>query len=67
MVKNYLILGYGILIAAILFNLILSKLGLSSWYDLLLGNKDKYTSLVILFIIYPILLGYVAQKVMELI
>ncbi|MBN88515.1 hypothetical protein CMO95_02885 [Candidatus Woesearchaeota archaeon] len=67
MVKNYLILGYGILIAAILFNLVLSKLGLSSWYDLLLGNKDKYTSLVILFIIYPILLGYVAQKVMELI
>ena len=67
MVKNYLILGYGILIAAILFNLVLSKLGLSSWYDLILGNKDKYTSLVILFIIYPILLGYVAQKVMELI
>lgn len=67
MVKNYLILGYGILIAAILFNLVLSKLGLSSWYDLLLGNKDKYTSLVILFIIYPLLLGYVAQKVMELI
>lgn len=67
MVKNYLILGYGILIAAILFNLVLSKLGLSSWYDLLLGNKDKYTSLVILFIVYPILLGYVAQKVMELI
>ncbi|MAG49004.1 hypothetical protein CMO86_04855 [Candidatus Woesearchaeota archaeon] len=67
MVKNYLILGYGILIAAILFNLVLSKLGLSSWYDLLLGNKDKYTSLVILFIIYPIILGYVAQKVMELI
>ena len=67
MVKNYLILGYGMLIAAILFNLVLSKLGLSSWYDLLLGNKDKYTSLVILFIVYPILLGYVAQKVMELI
>ena len=67
MVKNYLILGYGILIAAILFNLVLSKLGLSSWYDLILGNKDKYTSLVILFIIYPIILGYVAQKVMELI
>ena len=67
MVKNYLILGYGILIAAILFNLVLSKLGISSWYDLLLGNKDKYTSLVILFIVYPILLGYVAQKVMELI
>lgn len=67
MVKNYLILGYGILIAAILFNLVLSKLGLSSWYDLLLGNKDKYTSLVILFIIYPLILGYVAQKVMELI
>ena len=67
MVKNYLIIGYGILIAAILFNLILSKLGLSSWYDLLLGNKDKYTSLVILFIIYPLILGYVAQKVIELI
>jgi len=67
MVKNYLIVGYGILIAAILFNLILSKLGLSSWYDLLLGNKDKYTSLVILFIIYPLILGYVAQKVIELI
>ena len=67
MVKNYLILCYSILIAAILFNLVLSKLGLSSWYDLLLGNKDKYTSLVILFIIYPIILGYVAQKVMELI
>jgi len=67
MVKNYLIIGYGILITAILFNLVLSKLGLSSWYDLLLGNKDKYTSLVILFIIYPLILGYVAQKVIELI
>ena len=67
MVKNYLILGYGILIVAILFNLLLSKLGLSSWYDLLLGNKDKYTSLVILFVVYPLILGYVAQKIIELI
>lgn len=67
MVKNYLILGYGILIVAILFNLILSKLGLSSWYDLLLGNRDKYTSIVILFVVYPLILGYAAQKIMELI
>jgi len=67
MVKNYLIIGYGILIAAILFNLVLSKLGISSWYDFLLSNKDKYTSYVVLFIIYPLILGYVAQKVIELI
>ena len=67
MVKNYLILGYGILIVAILFNLVLSKLGLSSWYDLILGNKDKYTSIIILFVVYPLILGYVAQKIMELI
>jgi len=67
MVRNYLIIGYGILISAILFNLVLSKLGISSWYDFLLGNKDKYTSYVVLFIVYPLILGYVAQKVIELI
>ncbi|MEK9774201.1 MAG: hypothetical protein VW298_01105, partial [Candidatus Woesearchaeota archaeon] len=60
MVKNYLIIGYGILIAAILFNLVLSKLGISSWYDFLLGNKDKYTSYVVLFIVYTLILGYFA-------
>lgn len=68
MVKTYLS-GLIILIAAILFNVISGKLGITGWYDFLTGlaenGKKVFQSLnlldlVWLFILYPFLLGITA-------
>lgn len=64
-----LLLGWVILVAAILINFAAGKLGISGWYDFLgeVGKagvskavvKSSATSLIFLFIVYPLFLGAV--------
>ncbi len=65
MIKIY-ILGLIVLVSAILFNGLASKLNLVSWYDFLnraiaSGSKVwqtlRFVDLLWLFIVYPMLLG----------
>ncbi|MFZ9171504.1 MAG: DUF7672 family protein [Sediminibacterium sp.] len=65
MIKIY-ILGLVVLVSAILFNGLASKLNLVSWYDFLnraiaSGSKVwqtlRFVDLLWLFIVYPMLLG----------
>ena len=64
MIKEYFFVGLPILITAIIFNILLTKIGLPTWYDLITAKEvsKNYISLIILAIVYPTLLGYVAIK-----
>jgi ABC-type sulfate transport system permease component len=67
--------GYGILILAILLNILAGALDIITWYDFLLQIKEKgftntikatnITSLMFLFIVYPLLLGLMAYFVVS--
>jgi len=65
--KEYFLVGISVLFVAIIFNILLTKLGLATWYDLLTVKNltKKYISFVILIVIYPLILGYVAIKIMS--
>jgi len=65
--KEYFLVGFAILFTAIIFNFLLAKMGLATWYDLLtLKNlSKKYISFITLVLIYPYLLGYVAIKTLS--
>ena len=65
--KEYFLVGISVLFVAIIFNILLTKLGLATWYDLLTVKNltKKYISFVVLIIIYPLILGYVAIKIMS--
>ena len=65
--KEYFLVGISILFVAIIFNILLTKLGLATWYDLLTVKNltKKYISFVVLIVIYPLILGYVAIKIMS--
>jgi hypothetical protein len=53
--------GIGILIGAIILNIIASKLNLTSWFDFIKNPKGTgFISYVWLFIIYPFGLGLIA-------
>jgi hypothetical protein len=53
--------GIGILIGAIILNIIASKLNLTSWFDFIKSPKDtSFTSYIWLFIVYPFGLGLIA-------
>ena len=65
MAKTYLT-GFFILIAAILFNGIIARLGITGWYEFLTGLSEKGSAVVSrlriidwlwLFVFYPLLLG----------
>ena len=57
-------LGVGILIGAILLNVISSRFGLSNWYEFVQDpGKISLISYVWLFVIYPFGLGAVAYFV----
>ena len=65
MAKTYLT-GIIILIAAILFNGIIARLGITGWYEFLTGLSEKGSAMVSrlriidwlwLFVFYPLLLG----------
>jgi len=68
-------IGFGILLGAILINIIANLIGLSSWYTLInnivqLGFIDtiKQTniiSIIFLIIIYPFLLGLIGYKLIK--
>ncbi len=72
MIKIY-ILGLVVLVSAILFNGLASKLNLVSWYDFLnraiaSGSKVwqtlRFVDLLWLFIVYPMLLGLACKLAM---
>jgi hypothetical protein len=62
MVRLYII-GVSILLVAILFNFIISKLGIASWYDFInILSKNEPNNLSVidylwLFLFYPVCLG----------
>jgi len=54
--------GFGILIGAILLNLIANSLSIASWYEVIGGKKGlTFLDYFWLFIAYPFLLGAVAN------
>lgn len=57
-VINFFIVGYIVLFIAILVNVLSSKVGLGTWYDLLKSPKDV-SVLTILWLVwlYPLTLG----------
>jgi len=60
-------LGVGILIGAIALNIIASRIGLTSWYEFLLGQeKTSLFSYIWLFLIYPLGLGAVAYTLFKI-
>jgi hypothetical protein len=70
------ILGWVVLVAAILANGLAALLGLKSWYDFIsLLNEDgkrtfsllSFMDYVWLFILYPLILGLTAYSVIRLI
>jgi hypothetical protein len=65
--KEYFLVGISVLFVAIIFNILLTNLGLATWYDLLTVKNltKKYISFVVLIVIYPLILGYVAIKIMS--
>jgi hypothetical protein len=64
---NFFIVGYIILSIAILVNVLSSKVGLGTWYDLLKNPKDvSILSIIWLVWLYPLTLGlsgYIAVSV----
>ena len=59
-----LFMGVGILVCAIVLNVIASRLGLVTWYDFLNGQQQtSLVSYIWLFIIYPFSLGAVAYGI----
>lgn len=79
MLKNFLgywLIGLGILMIAILVNLLAAKWQLTTWYDFLsntqkLGWKSAWLKLnilnaIFLFLIYPLILGYFAYLLFNL-
>lgn len=60
-------LGFGILAAAIILNIVANKLRFLTWYDLL-KNKEttNFVSYLWLLIIYPLLLGLVAYVLIKI-
>jgi hypothetical protein len=69
MLKVFLI-GWVVLLAAIILNVVVQRLGLMGWYDFLsqLSNEGKTVLLQMriidcawLFVVYPLLLGGAAQ------
>jgi len=53
--------GYIILIIAILFNYLMKRWGIKTWYSFLNSFKNpnlKKIDYIFLFLIYPLLLGY---------
>ena len=62
------VIGVGILIGAIVLNLVADKLGLASWYQFL--QKPAGTSIASylwLFVVYPLGLGVLAYYLTQLI
>lgn len=66
-VKIFLI-GAGVLIGAIMLNLVADKLGLTSWYQFLQKPAGtSWQSYIWLFVIYPLGLGALAYYLNQLI
>lgn len=61
------LVGYAVLVGAILLNWFAAKLHLISWYEYLQKSKKPNSfSLVWLFVIYPLSLGLIAVTVVNL-
>jgi len=61
------LLGIGILLGAIILNLIASIIGLTTWYDFLKNpGKANIISYVWLFVFYPLGLGVIAYFAFKL-
>jgi len=55
---KYLIYGWIIIIVAIPVNFIAKKIGLVTWYDLLLFKKSMgFLDGIFMFIVYPLIFG----------
>jgi hypothetical protein len=68
-VKAYII-GWVVLVAAILFNVVVQKLGIMGWYDFLNGlvsdgrgifRRVRFIDHLWLWLLYPLLLGFSAR------
>lgn len=72
--KSY-ITGFGILITAILVNLIATHLEISTWYSFLKNigqegfsgalNNPEICSFIFLFMVYPLVLGYISWLIIK--
>ncbi len=63
-----LIIGYLILIIAIVLNVLAKKINIKTWYDFLEDPKNtNFISYLWLFILYPLLLGVSAYYLMTVI
>lgn len=61
------LLGLGILLGAIILNLIVSIIGITTWYDFLKNpGKTKIISYIWLFVLYPLGLGFIAYFAFKL-
>jgi len=61
------LLGIGILVGAIILNVIASSLGLVSWYEFIKNpSSANILSYVWLFVIYPLGLGIISYFVAKL-
>ena len=68
---HIIIVGFAILVGAIIINFLAGLLGLATWYTFLLEFKQKgfsqgIFSLLFLFVIYPLLLGVIGYYVTTL-
>lgn len=64
---NIFLLGFGLLIGAILLNYLASLLGFLSWFEFLKDpKKADYLSYLWLFILYPLGLGIIAYIMVKM-
>lgn len=60
-------LGIGILIGALILNLIATKIGLMTWYEFIQNSSDAtLLSYIWLFVLYPFGLGAIAYGMLRL-
>lgn len=67
MVIRVFLIGWAVLVAAIILNALASLLGLNSWYHLLDGKLVSFFDIIWLFLLYPALLGLSAFVAVTLI
>ena len=62
--KETLIMGFKILIVAIVLNIFARFIGLSTWYDFLNAPTKvlSWDNYIFLFAVYPFLLGFVSKR-----
>ena len=66
-IYSIFLLGLGILVGAIVLNILASRMGLTSWFEFLKNPKElNMFSYIWLFFIYPLGLGATAYFVTKL-